>query len=144
MSGRNEFIVFGDPEAMTVAILTGDSHIAAFRTQADVPIDKITTDLVGFERGMTWVEVAMEGGSYKFHRTKRARIDVTVYSPLRRDAYALSALIQAVMFSMQASYTGFGLNYQACQIETDIFKSNEKDTAEIRYIQSLRLLLKPL
>lgn len=133
----NEYHVFGDVEAMVVDILTNSGKLDTYN------IDSITTDMRGFQAGMTWVEIALEGGSYKFHRTKRCRIDITVYAPLRKNAYLVAATAQAVMFSMQASYKGFGLNYQACQIETDIFKSDEKDTQQVRYIQSLRLLVVP-
>lgn len=137
MTEKEEYIIFGDVEAMVVDLLSNSPRLAG------ETIDRITTDMVGWEAGMTWIEIAMEGGSYKFLHTKRARIDITVYSVHRKDAYRISAICQAIMFANQRSYKGFGLNYQSCQVETDIFKGTEKDTSQVRYIQSLRLLVLP-
>lgn len=137
MAEKEEFILFGDVEGMVVDLLSNSPRLSA------ESIDRITTDMVGFTQGMTWIEIAMEGGSYKFLHTKRARIDITVYSVRRKDAYRIASICQAIMFANQRSYKGFGLNYQSCQVETDIFKGTEKDTSQVRYIQSLRLLVLP-
>lgn len=133
---QKEFILFGDAEAAVVAILTAAPEIQAF-----APVT-ITTDLKGYERGNRWIEVTRAGGSYRFPRYERPRIDIITFAERRSVAYDLIANAQAVMFREQANYMGHGVNYLACQVESGIFESNEKDTDQVRYILSLRLILK--
>lgn len=132
-----EYIVFGDSEAATVDILQNASEVMAFS-----PV-KITTDLVGYDRGMVWIEVTRQGGSYRFPRQDRPRIDIEVYAPKRSVAHDLIQVCQGVMFREQNNYTGKGVRYVACQVETGIFESTDKLTEEYRYILSLRLIVKP-
>lgn len=130
-----EYIIFGDAEAAVVDILKNAPEIIAFSPT-------VTTDLKNYERGMRWIEVTRAGGSYRFIRYERPRIDIDCYAEKRSVCYDMIATCQAVMFREQANYVGHGVNYLACQVETGIFESNEKDTEGVRYILSLRLLLK--
>lgn len=131
-----EYIIFGDSEAAVVDILKHAPEIQAF-----TPVS-VTTDLKGYERGNRWIEVSRAGGSYRFFRYERPRIDITVYAERRSVAYDIMATAQAVMFREQANYRGLGINYLACQVESGIFESNEKDTDQVRYILALRLIIK--
>lgn len=134
MTGTPLYILFGDFEAAVIDILSTSTEVSGFS------VDKITTDMIGYDRTKSWVLVEMEGGSYKFKYVKRPRIDITVYAPTRSRAYDISAVIQAVMFAQQGVYGKNGVRICAVQLETDIFRSSEKDTDSIRYIQSLRLV----
>lgn len=136
MTGQ-PYVLFGDFEAAIIDILSNASELDPYN------IDHITSDLNQYESGMTYVTVEMQGGSYKFYVVKRPRIDITVYAAKRSLAYDISTTAQAVIFAKQGDYKGHGVNLCACQIETDIFKAYEKDTDQVRYIQSLRLICKP-
>jgi hypothetical protein len=105
--------------------------------------DAISANLIGFDyRVHKWVEISMQGGSYRFIRQKRPRIDIITYAPNREDAYDLGATAQAVMMKYQGAYTAFGLIYAGCQVETDMFRDYDKQTNAVRYIQALRIILK--
>lgn len=138
------FILHGDAEAAVIDIIKNFTpELTSFS------IDKVTTDMVGYEKGLIWVLVELEGGSYKFFHQKRSRVDITVYGPdgpnSRAVAYDISAIIQASLFGWQTGYVSipFNVNFQSVQIETDIFRGNDKDEDPVRYIQSLRLLVLP-
>lgn len=130
-----ETIIFGDAEAAVIEILSSATEVTAFTPT-------ITTDLKGYQRGARWIEVTRAGGSYRFPRYERPRIDIITFAELRSVAYDMIAACQAVMFREQGNYMGHGVNYLACQIESGIFESNEKDTDQVRYILALRLILK--
>jgi hypothetical protein len=136
--GNFEYIYFGDPEALTIQILKDSSEMQALQPTS------IADNMIGYNfETDKWVEVGMQGGSYKYRQQKRPRIDITTYAPTREEAYDLGATAQAVMFKYQgSSYHAFGLIYIACQIETDLFKAYDKETSAIRYVQALRLILK--
>jgi len=134
--GENPFVLFGDFEAAIIDILSQADQLVPFA------IDKITTDMVGYTEGDLWVTVELEGGSYKFKALKRPRIDITVYGPSRSVAYDVSSMIQAVVFHKAGNYWGNGVNLISVQVETDIFRSTEKDTNQVRYVQALRLICK--
>lgn len=131
------YIVFGDFTAAVIDMLDGDSHLSGFN------IKTITSDLKDYERGDTYVLVEQLGGSYKFLYVKRPRIDIIVFSAKRSTAYDISAACQAIVFNRQNNYRANGVNLCAVEVETDIFLSEEKDTSQFRYIQSLRLICKP-
>lgn len=141
-SRKYEYILHGDAEAAVVDIIK--NYTPELNSYSGLTV---STDMRGYVRGHLWVEVALEGGSYKFLHQKRSRVDITVYGPIgteeRGTAYDISAIIQASLFAMQTGYKGHGVNYQTAQIETDIFRSNDKEEDPVRYIQSLRLLLLP-
>lgn len=142
MPRQNEYILHGDAEAAVVDIIKNNTpELAGY-----APFT-VSTDMVGYVKGALWIEVALNGGSYKFLRDKRSRIDITVYAPSGADgrgiAYDISAIIQASLFAWQNSYTGHGVFFQACQMETDLFRANDKEEDPVRYVQSLRLLLLP-
>jgi hypothetical protein len=138
MTRQFPFVLFGDPEAAVIDIL--QNHTPELTPYG---INRISTDLVGYSADQIWVLVEMEGGSYKYFHQKRCRIDITVYVPIQPDsrstALAISNVIQASLFATQSSYIGHGINLQAVQVETDIFRGNDKDEDPVRYIQSLRL-----
>ena len=136
--GNFEYIYFGDPEALVIKILTDSSEMQALNPT------KIADNMIDYEfETDKWVEVGMQGGSYRYRQQKRPRIDIITYAPDRETAYDLGATAQAVMMKYQGSgYHAFNLLYLACQIETDLFKSIDKETGAIRYIQALRLILK--
>ena len=135
--GNFEYIKFGDPEALTIKILTDSTEMQAFSGVV------ISADMIGFNyRTSKWVEVTLQGGSYRYRMQYRPRIDIITYAPDRETAYDLAATAKAVMFKYQGSgYHAFGLKYSACQMETDIFRSVDKETGAVRYIQALRLIL---
>lgn len=136
MTGQ-PFVLNGDYTAAVIDIISHDSRITSFG------IDHITSDMKLYRAGMTYVCVTLLGGSYKFLYLKRPRIDIEVFAATRSRAYDISAMIQAVIFSKQNDYRANGVNLCAVQVETDIFLSDEKDTDQLRYIQSLRLVCKP-
>jgi hypothetical protein len=131
---ENPFVLFGDIEAAVIDLLTTDSRLTPFG------IKVITTDMKDYVSGDLYVVVELEGGSYKFKGVKRPRIDITVYGPNRGLAYDVSAMIQAVIINRSGNYRNHGVNIVSVQIETDIFRSQEKDTNNVRYIQALRLI----
>lgn len=148
MSRNYPYIQHGDGEAAVVDILTNYTpELTAYCTTNSVTLPVVATNLIGYQKGTLWVLVELEGGSYKFLHQKRSRIDITVYGPDGKDArgiaYDVSAIIQASLFAWQTGYKGHGVNYQTVQIETDIFRGNDKEDDPVRYIQSLRLLLLP-
>lgn len=132
-----EFIIFGDAEAAVCDILRTAPEIIALN-----PV-KVTTDLKNYQPGQRWIEVTRAGGSYRFIRFERPRIDIICFAERRSVCYNMISTCQAVMFREQANYVGHGINYLACQVESGIFESSEKDTDQVRYILSLRLILKP-
>lgn len=130
-----EYIIYGDAEAAVVDILKNAPEIQAFS-----PI--VTTSLNNYDAGNRYIEITRAGGSYRFPRYERPRIDIITYAERRSVAYDMIATAQAVMFREQGNYMGHGVNYLVCQVESGIFESNEKDTDQVRYILSLRLILK--
>lgn len=138
MADSFEYILFGDVEAMVVKILTDHTAMQA------LSIDGITTDLIGYEQGMKWIEILVQGGSYRYKLQKRPRIDVICYGPSRSVTYDMATTAQAVLMSMQGqNYAAFGVKFIAVQVETDLFRSTETDTNTIRYIQALRFIIIP-
>jgi hypothetical protein len=136
MANSNPYVLFGDFEAAIIDILNTATELSSFG------ITKVTSDMVGYAAGDLWVTVELEGGSYKFKSVKRPRIDITVYGPDRSVAYDVSAIAQAVVFNRAGNYRNFGVNLISVQVETDIFRSTEKDTNQVRYVQALRLICK--
>lgn len=141
-SRKYPFIKHGDGEAaVRDLIANGTPELASYSGLT------VTTDMVGYQKGSLWVLIELEGGSYRFLHQKRSRVDITVYGPDALDgrgtAYDIASTIQASLLSWQAGYVGHGVNFQAAQIETDIFKANDKPEDVVRYVQSLRLLLLP-
>lgn len=134
---QQEFILFGDVEAAVIDILSNASEITAFN-----PVN-ITTDQVGYVSGDRWIEIGLEGGSYRFARPARPRIDITTYAENRSVALDMIVTCQAVLFREQGNYRGHGINFIACQVETYIFKSNDRDSGTVKYILSLRFIIKP-
>lgn len=132
-----EYILQGDSEAACIDILQHSSHVSPF-----APV-QITTNLNGYTAGDVWIEVTRQGGSYKWHAPSYPRIDFSVYAAKRSTAHDLAQVCLAVMFSNQNNYTGFGVRFIACEVETDLFEAQEKDTNQYKYIFSLRLVVKP-
>lgn len=142
------FVLHGDAVSAVIDIIQNHTpELATYTASEGVTISSITSNLVGYQQGLYWILVSVAGGSYKFLNTKRTRVDITVYGGLGPDssgrANDMSLIIQASMFAWQQGYRGHGVYYHACQIETDIFESSDKDEESCRYVQSLRLLLLP-
>lgn len=133
----HEYILFGDAEAAVVDILSHAPEIVALNPEG------VSTSLIGYQRGDLWIEVTRQGGSYSFPLPESARIDIHAYGRLRSDALDLISICQAVMFREAGTYTGHGCSLVACQVETGIFESSDKDTDQINYALSLRLTVKP-
>ena len=132
-----ELIIQGDSEAAVIDIIQNSSRVLAFS-----PV-KITTSLHGYVAGNVWIEITRQGGSYKWTKPSYPRIDFAIYGPTRSVAHDLAQVCLGVMFQNQNNYTGFGVRYVACEVETDLFEAQEKDTNQYQYIFSLRLVVKP-
>lgn len=132
-----ELIIQGDCEAAVIDILKNSTYVTAFSPTS------ITTGLYGYTAGMVWIEVTRQGGSYKWHSPSYPRVDINVYADTRSKAHDLAQVCLGVMFQQQNNYTGFGVRYIACEVETDLFEAQEKDTNKYKYIFSLRLVVKP-
>lgn len=132
-----EFILQGDVEAAAIDIIQSSTHVTAF-----TPVS-ITTNLNGYVAGNTWIVITRQGGSYKWTKPSYPRVDFEVFASSRSVAHDLAQVCLAVMFQQQNNYTGFGVRYIACEVETDLFEAQEKDTNQYKYIFSLRLVVKP-
>ena len=129
----------GDPTSAVIDILSSAPQIQAFNCNG------ISSNMVGFQRGMRWIIVDIHGGSWKWPAPPHPRVDIECIAEKRTTAYQIMATCLAVMFAAQNNYRSIenNINLVCTQIETFPFESSEKDTDQVRYITSLRLIVRP-
>lgn len=131
--------LFGDAEAAVVDILLNDADLlAAF------PAVNVSTDLVGYQESLQWVEVARKGGNITaWQAVEKARIDFYIYAPVRSQAADIGQLVMRAVFAAMGSYVGKGCRLQGGVIETGLTRTPDRATAGARYVMSFRLTFTP-
>lgn len=129
----------GDSEAGCVDILRTDpDFVAAF------PGCTVSTDLIGYQAGMQWVEVSRKGGNLgAWQKSDKPRMDFYIFGPNRADALDMANLVQRSMFMAQGNYRGKGIALVAVTVETGITRIPDTITDAARYLLSLRLTVVP-
>jgi hypothetical protein len=126
-----EVLLHGDIEAAAVDILTNDPDVTAL-----VPALNISSDRVGFEKDMTWVQVSREGGPQRFPMD-HPRLDINCYAARRSIAYKLTQQVRGSLFA-SAGYRGNGLTITAIQEEVGPVRSTDGENETPRYYSSMR------
>lgn len=139
MAESNELLVHGDTEAAVVAILSAASALTAL-----VPSANISTDLVGYQSGSSWIEVSLEGGTYVYPKFYRPRLDLYVYAPTRTEAIDICHMASAVLYKAAGlSTVYFGTKILDVSTELGPTRVPDRETETPRYVMSFRLTVSP-
>jgi len=131
-------VLEGDPESACVDILRNYTP-----ELEPYDLNRITTSLVGYERGMRWVVVTREGGSKSWPKISRPRIDLNVLAESRDIACDVINLCEASIIRAAGSYRGFGVTLCAAGEEVGPFRVPDKYSESPQYVVSLRLHTTP-
>lgn len=131
--------VFGDAEGAVVDILMNDADmVAAF------PELTVSTDLIGYEENMQWVEVSRKGGNITaWQGVEKARIDFYIYAPVRAQAADIGQMVMRTIFANMGSYVGKGCKLIGGVVETGLTRTPDRNVGAARYVLSFRLTMTP-
>lgn len=132
-------VVFGDAEAAVVDILSGDAGLAAF---ANVTV---STDLVGYSAGLSWVKVSRTGGiPTLWMRLDNALIAFDVRAANKGLAFDIAETARAAVFEARGIYVGRGMDLYDAVDTTGLTWSPDERQPEIpRYEFTLSLVTRP-
>lgn len=129
------WVLQGDIEAALIEILLDAPEISGFPGGAP----NVSTTLDGFDSGMRWIVVSSEGGSHKFPKIMRARMDFNVFGETRAVAYDIAQICLAVLFrEMGQPSPNHGLRIHRHRVETGLVRADDKLNDAPRYLFSLR------
>jgi hypothetical protein len=130
-----EYIIQGDIEAALINILRSADEIQDFAGGEP----NVSTTLDGYNIGDRWVAVSLEGGSFKWPKIVRSRVDFNVFAETRTVAHDISQTILAVLFrEMGQPSPTYGLRTFRFRVETGPVRADDKLTDAPRYVFSLR------
>lgn len=128
-------VIQGDVEAALIEIIRNATEVSGFPGGAP----NVSTTLDGFDKGLRWVVVSSEGGSFKFPVIMRTRIDINVFAETRTVAHDLAQIIFAVLFREQGQPSpNHGLRIHKHRVETGLVRADDKLNDAPRYLFSLR------
>ena len=129
----------GDTEAAVVDILLTDPDF-----QAAFPNCQVSTDLVGYQAGDQWIEVARKGGNLTpWQKIDKPRIDFYIFGANRADALDIGQMCMRTIFAAMGNYVGKGIRLVSGVVETGLTRTPDKQTDSARYVLSLRLTVVP-
>lgn len=136
-----EYVEQGDCEAALVDELMDAPEIINFSGGAP----RISTDLVGFQKGLRWIKVSREGGSKAWPNIDKPRIDINVFAETRTVAHHLAQVAEAVLFrAMGQAFPDHNLFLSDVAEETGPVRVDDPKTGTPRYVFALRLVVVPL
>lgn len=127
-----ESVVFGDAEAAVVDML-----------RVGIPGVAVATDLIGYQRGASWVRVTRTGGlPILWMQLDNPIIALDVYGPDKGAAHDTATAARAAVFAQRGQYAGRGLRLvDVGDAEGLTWAADEPASAH--YTLSLSLITRP-
>lgn len=136
----DQYVLHGDAEAALINTLIDHEEIQDFPEGEPT----VSADLVGYQMGALWIMVSLEGGTRRWPRITKPRVDVQVFGPSRTVTQDLAQVAEAVLFAAQGNhYPEYGLVLTDVKEETGMFRAPDNLTGSVRYIFALRLTMVP-
>lgn len=139
--GQPEFIIQGDAEAAVIDILR--TLTPELPTSPPHPTLHISTNLLGYVPEQRRIVVSQEGGSEKWPKIFRPRIDIEAFAERRSVAKDIIEICLASLKRSMGSYSGFGLFISDCKIEMGPTRVPDPLQDASRYIAAVRLTIVP-
>lgn len=133
-------VVQGDAEGALVDILMNAPELTGFAGGAPT----ISTTLDEYQIGDRWITVSAEGGSGKFPKIAKPRVDFNVFAERRVPAHDMAQLALGILFREMGQPMGdFGVRMHRIVVETGLVRADDKLTDAARYVFALRIHLVP-